>query len=294
MGGSEGEKTVGAWGSGLFSDDTACDIRDTYRDLIADGKSGSEATDLLLQQWQQELADLDEGPVFWLALAATQWKLGRLEDRVKAGALRVIDTGAGLDRWREDPKLLQKRQAVLAKLRAELETPQRPPKKIAKPYVEISDWEVGEMIAYRLPSGRLAILRVTSQDTYFGGKSPECEVLGWDEQTEPTEEELARLPLREGIKEQRPEEFPVTKQTLNQLKRDGRIAQDVTLEALRREFLHPKPRFTLGRTGPRAFPSNRVKRLGVRTPPAAKPLWPGLVCVWQNLDKLLEEWFGLK
>jgi len=73
---------MGAWKAAVFSDDTACDVRDNYVDLIGDGLSGAEATKKLLREWAGSLDDPDEGPVFWLALAATQWKNGRLEDLV--------------------------------------------------------------------------------------------------------------------------------------------------------------------------------------------------------------------
>jgi hypothetical protein len=64
---------MGAWETALFSDDTACDVRDSYTDLVGDGLIGSEATKTLLREWATSLNDPDESPVFWLALAATQW-----------------------------------------------------------------------------------------------------------------------------------------------------------------------------------------------------------------------------
>src|SRR4051812_35764379 len=111
---------MGAWGTAIFSDDTAVDVRDDYRDHVGDGLSGPAATDRLLDEWRTTLGDPDEGPVFWLSLAATQWKCGRLEPRVLEKALEVISSGAGLERWKDDPKLLKKRQTVLAKLEEQL------------------------------------------------------------------------------------------------------------------------------------------------------------------------------
>jgi hypothetical protein len=66
---------MGAWGTGLFSDDIACEVRDFYVDLIGDGLTGPEATKALLLEWSSSLNDPDVSPVFWLALAATQWKV---------------------------------------------------------------------------------------------------------------------------------------------------------------------------------------------------------------------------
>src|SRR5262249_9543768 len=117
---------MGAWGTALFSDDTACDVRDDYLDLVGDGLSGPEATKALLKEWSNSLKDPDEAPVFWLALAATQWKCGRLEADVLQEALRVIDGGIDLARWDAGSRDYKKRQAVLEKLRAQLVSPQPP------------------------------------------------------------------------------------------------------------------------------------------------------------------------
>ena len=79
---------MGTWGTGIFSDDNAADLRDDYRDFIGDGLSSPEATDRLLAEWGSSLSREPEyAATFWLALAVTQWKCGRLEDRVKAKAL---------------------------------------------------------------------------------------------------------------------------------------------------------------------------------------------------------------
>ena len=48
--------------------------------------------------------DEDEACVFWLALAATQSKLGRLIDLVRDRAIEIIDSGADLRRWENKPE----------------------------------------------------------------------------------------------------------------------------------------------------------------------------------------------
>lgn len=94
----------GVWGTAIFSNDDAADLRDDYRRMIGEGLSGSEATDRLLRRWVPSPGkDPDLAAVFWLALAVTQWKCGRLEERVKTQALRVIDDGTALRAWRGSP-----------------------------------------------------------------------------------------------------------------------------------------------------------------------------------------------
>jgi hypothetical protein len=54
----------------------------------------------LVQKWTPSIEkDPDLAATFWLALAVTQWKCGRLEDRVRQEAMHVIDDGSALRPW---------------------------------------------------------------------------------------------------------------------------------------------------------------------------------------------------
>jgi hypothetical protein len=170
---------MGVWGTGIFSDDTACDVRDRYRDLVGDGLAGQQATDLLLEEFREALDDPEAAPVIWLALAATQWRCGRLEPRVQERALEVIDGGSDMMRWQDAPWLLRKRQTVLADLRETLLSPQPPEKRVRRRFRNTCEWEIGELIGYRLQSGNLAVFRVIGYHVDLGGTSPILELLDW-------------------------------------------------------------------------------------------------------------------
>ena len=149
---------MGAWGSGVFSDDLACDVRQDYRDLIGDGVSDEDAEEQILSSYAGDLDDSDEGPTVWIALAVTQSKIGRLSARVRERALAAIDNGEGLDRWREDPKLLAKRVAVLDEVREQLTGAQPARQRLrARKRVEPS---VGDVMQIDLIDGRFAYGRV--------------------------------------------------------------------------------------------------------------------------------------
>ena len=123
---------MGTWSTGIYGDDEAQDARDSYREILSSGVDGTKATDRFLKEWKGALKDSDDGPVIWFALADTQWSLGRLEDRVRDEAIRIIDEGTSLDRWREaGEKLLAKRQKVLQELKKKLLSPQPRVRKIA-------------------------------------------------------------------------------------------------------------------------------------------------------------------
>jgi hypothetical protein len=190
---------MGAWGTAIFSDDTACDVRDDYRALLADGYSGPAATTRLLREWKEELADEDDGPIFWLALAATQWQCGRLEARVKAKAVRILDSRSSLGRWSaaNDPKLLKRRRAALEKLRGQLLSPQPAARKFRRPGPAAGERKVGEVLAYRLRSGRLVLLHLVGPGRGgLAGNAPVFAALDWIGKTLPDAAAIRRLALK--------------------------------------------------------------------------------------------------
>jgi hypothetical protein len=189
---------MGAWGTAIFSDDTAEDVRGAYRTLLAEGYSGAKATTRLLRDWQETVSDEDDGPNFWLALAATQWQCGRLEGRVKAKALRIIDRGSSLARWREgDPGSLKRRQAALDRLREQLLSPQPAEKKFRKPTRPAGDWKACDVVAYRLRSGRLVLLHIVNPVRgSLAGNPPIFAVLDWIGDDPPDAAAVRRLALK--------------------------------------------------------------------------------------------------
>ena len=55
---------MGTWGTDIFSDDVASDIRRRYRDLVGDGFSEQQATEILLLEYREILDDPDAASVF--------------------------------------------------------------------------------------------------------------------------------------------------------------------------------------------------------------------------------------
>ena len=64
----------------------------------------------------------DEEYLLWLALAATQWQVGRLQPEIRDRALDIIDSGRALEQWTEEAtrSAVAQRRAALAKLRERL------------------------------------------------------------------------------------------------------------------------------------------------------------------------------
>lgn len=181
---------MGAWGPAIFSDDFACDVRGDYVAQIVLGKTNEEATALVMETLLPEEND-ENYPAFWLALAVTQWKKGRLLPEVQERALALIDSGDDLRRWEEGPrKTYEKRQEVLRKTREILLSPMPPAKKLPVPIWMRSDpWAVGDILSYRIlredlkdPQyiGKYVLLRVTrTRSSRFDAKTAGYAVFAW-------------------------------------------------------------------------------------------------------------------
>jgi hypothetical protein len=209
---------MGAWGVGIFADDDAADVRDGYKDLVAQGLSGPEATQRLLQECKDDLSS-EAASSFWLALAATQHACGRLEDRVKQMALEVIDSGSDLLRWKDNlPALLTRRKSVLQKLRTKLLSPQPAPKPIRGRFIENIQWERGHVISYRLKRGDYALLRVLGVFGDRGGSYPIVELCDWSGESVPEPTDMEQLPYKRFIKEGEPlTQFMLARRKENEL-----------------------------------------------------------------------------
>jgi hypothetical protein len=190
---------VGVFGIGIFAEDLARDIRAIFRQKIGDGLSAEKATDSLLGEMSDGLRDDETRSVFWLALAATESDCGRLEERTKLEALRIIAQGTDLPRWEGNSRLLAKRRAVLDRLRLRLEGPQRSPSRIPKTFRSTCDWEVGEVVAFRLRSGNFVAFRIIGHHTDSGGTSPKCEFLDWSGRVCPSASDLMDATARRGV-----------------------------------------------------------------------------------------------
>lgn len=190
---------MGTWGPGIFSNDFASDLREAFRDEIASGASAQEALTCLQKRYSDELADPDEGPVFWLAIAATAWKIGRLEEPLKARALQIIARGEGIDHWESGPPR-NKRQQALRELAMRLESPQPAVVKLKKRGVLTNDWAVGEVLGLRLQSGNWTLIHVLDHHQDAGGRSAICELLDWKaKDIPPSQEEVDRARIVQPI-----------------------------------------------------------------------------------------------
>jgi hypothetical protein len=182
---------MGAWGTAIFSDDTALDVRDEWREAILDGLSAEEATARLRQSF-----DDDTEPVFWLALAASQFETGRLLPQVRDRALAIIDAGGDVEQWRElgDDVSARQRARVLDRLGAKLRGPQPKPKRLRRPPDVAVRFDVGDVVhVYDEDREHEALVVVVGHVEEARERPPVVAALDWDEDVSLDPEALARL-----------------------------------------------------------------------------------------------------
>lgn len=192
---------MGAWGVVILSDDIAKDIQLIYKDLLGNEYSNEEASRIVIEEYQTELDD-EEIIVFWLAFACIQWKLGRLQENVKLEALQIIESGADLSRWEDEPKLQRKREVVLNKLREQLQSPQPQAKKVPKRFIANTSLKAGDAVSYELVSGNYIILKVIEIiEEWYGDRYPLFEMCDWEGKEIPSKEQIDQLDLKKRIYE---------------------------------------------------------------------------------------------
>jgi hypothetical protein len=191
---------MGAWGTGIFSDDIASDIRDEWRDAIIHGVSAAEAMARLLDSFDYLREDADNEKLLWIALAAAQMETGRLLPEARDRALEIIDGGGDLDRWAEegDTSLVKQRERVLKRLAEKLRGPQPKPKRLRAPVAYSVPFDVGDVVRVRRDEDdQEALVVVIANDERERPEElvPIVAVLDWEGGGVPDRHDLARLPF---------------------------------------------------------------------------------------------------
>ena len=141
---------MGIWGSGLYQNDIAEDIKTYYKDQLHRGKSGEKITKELLEKYQNVISDFDDAPIFWFALADTQWNVGRLEKHVKENALYYIDSLLQHSTNNKKTGFISK--TAISKLKQKLLEPPPNKKTFSQYKLYHCDWKMGDIYAYQLSS----------------------------------------------------------------------------------------------------------------------------------------------
>lgn len=183
---------MGTWGTELYSSDITKDVRGDYIHKLKQKKANAQAVDELLNSYAS-LLETDEAPLFWFALADTQWDYGRLLPDIQKKALEFLSDIAALEvtkLWKEQGLQHENDWTEnLLKLEKKLRATQPPEKKVAGYRLFRCKWEVGDVFAYRFTSefsqetgfyGHYVLFQKVGEDTVWPGHIvPTVHVFQW-------------------------------------------------------------------------------------------------------------------
>jgi len=168
-------------GPGLYQDDTGHDVRSEFRELIGEGRSPDEATRILFDRWEDVLDDEHIYCAFQLALADTQWRLGRPVNAVVDAALKIIDTGRDLRRWEYNPQFHRKRKRILEQLRERISSAPPRARTVRKPSPPfLTRLETGDLVRYTAETGDDFLLAVVGLDLSNDHRIAIVRLMDWD------------------------------------------------------------------------------------------------------------------
>lgn len=104
---------MGAWGTGLFDDDTTCDVKEQFIEYIEEGNNVEEATKLILEEYVDEFdieEDLEVMSLVYIGLAAIQLEKGCLQEEVRNNAIALIERGLTLSFGKKLMRKIMKRE----------------------------------------------------------------------------------------------------------------------------------------------------------------------------------------
>lgn len=143
---------MGTWNVSINGNDTAEDLKYEYQAAFFYNDVGIalEKIDAYVRSMFDE-TDEEEWCNYYYSLADYMWKHGILTDKIRNQVITMIDTGFGLELWKEAGiKTLEKRIKALAEFRDKLLSPQPPIKKIRIDLHMTPIFEVGDLIAIQL------------------------------------------------------------------------------------------------------------------------------------------------
>jgi hypothetical protein len=155
---------MGAWGYGIRQDDFVLDVVGTFEDLLRDGQNIEEAARAIQVKFGNMIADGDDGPLLWIAVADVQWIYGALDPHVLQRVQEDFAESRGLDRWQDDERGLARRRAALDAFISKISGPNPRPKKLPKRVVRAPKFLAGDCLSIQLTNGQYGAALVLAAD----------------------------------------------------------------------------------------------------------------------------------
>lgn len=155
---------MGAWGTAITSDDTVSDVVGTVVDHLKAGADMAAACALALKGHESALADPDDGPSVWLALAHVQWKYDRVDPTVLGHVRDDMASGRSLALWKDNPALLKRRTQALHAFLEKISTTNPKPSAWPRTVIRRAPFAEGDCLAVLTSNGLYTAAIVIAAD----------------------------------------------------------------------------------------------------------------------------------
>jgi len=229
---------MGTWGTGIYQNDTASDVKDDWLDGLSDNEPVKVLTRRLLNEYDESFDGDNPDPEFWTGLAAIQFRTGHLDKAVKDKTLSLIASGKAMGLWdEEEPKIADKRRIVLEELANKLNRPQPKPRKTKKRGKQIGKLlDKGDVILlYGKKKGR-ALAVVVDHTTYPRTDHVDSiiQILYWDGKKLPkTAQEVESM---ESMREKEYVHLNITEALINKIRWPGISMSTIITTSLKDSF----------------------------------------------------------
>ena len=164
---------MGAWGTGISSNDTYADIYEQFIDLYNEELSIPEITKKIISENQETIDISEDATNFWFAIANGQWECKALDKEILSKVEQIIQTGEDLRVWKElgaSPTDLKARENVLNKFLAKLQSEKDKPRKRTKKKLYSSIFKKGDCLIYKMDNENYggAFVLTDEQETEVG------------------------------------------------------------------------------------------------------------------------------
>lgn len=147
---------MGAWGTGISSNDTTADIYDQFIEFYNDGYTPEEISAFLIRENQELIEIAEDSSNFWFALAKAQWECKALDPDILNRVRQIIESGSDTSAWRElgaTSSDVRARQKVLNKFLKKLGTEKANPRTRKKKRYFDSVYRKGDCLVYPMDNG---------------------------------------------------------------------------------------------------------------------------------------------
>lgn len=147
---------MGVWGTRLMDDDLAADIVGDFFERYDNEEAPKDIRKSLENEYVSTIEDVDEGHVFWLALAKAQWDVGALDSDVLKKVNEIVEDDIDSKIWLErdaTEKDVAKRRESIKNFARKLKLPREKPKKPKKVRLKDAFYELGDVLVFNTSDG---------------------------------------------------------------------------------------------------------------------------------------------